>query len=417
MLRRTQFTGVAIAAALMTSALVQASPALAKAKEIGFQATAFGTSVNVASTVESGRSAASVIGCTTTVGVVHTNTSPGVTVPAALTTGTIDTRAASESVTTPAGVASASSSTIQSASLLGGLVSATAVTSASTTSRDNATGTLSTSAAGTQFVGLTVAGIPVTGTPAPNTQLTLPGVGYVILNQQSGHVGASRANLTVIGLHLVVTLSTPLAPVGTNIIVADASSGLGGPFTGLLNGIAYGAQASVLSGAVLLGRVFPQPLACFGTNGVTKTNGGASIGLPGVLSSGTVTDTATGVNDRRKSTGETSSTVQGVNLGGIVTATAVKADVTAAGNPPSLGDNSSFLGLSVSGFPSIGDSVPPNTKLSLPGLGTLWLHRVIKTASSIKVIMIQLVVTVPSNPLGLAPGTTVNVAYAQVGIS
>jgi hypothetical protein len=31
--------------------------------------------------------------------------------------------------------------------------------------------------------------------------------------------------------------------------------------------------------------------------------------------------------------------------------------------------------------------------------------------------MIQLIVTVPSNPLGLAPGTTVNVASAKVGIS
>ena len=58
----------------------------------------------------------------------------------------------------------------------------------------------------------------------------------------------------------------------------------------------------------------------------------------------------------------------------------------------------------------------PNTKVSLAGLGTLWLHRQIKTANKITVIMVQLVVTVPSNPLGLAVGTTVNVAYASVSI-
>jgi hypothetical protein len=39
----------------------------------------------------------------------------------------------------------------------------------------------------------------------------------------------------------------------------------------------------------------------------------------------------------------------------------------------------------------------------LSGIGTLWLHRVVQTASGIRVIMIQLDVTVPSNPLGLSP--------------
>ena len=40
-----------------------------------------------------------------------------------------------------------------------------------------------------------------------------------------------------------------------------------------------------------------------------------------------------------------------------------------------------------------------------------------QTGSSIRVIMIQLDVTVPSNPLGLSPGTVVNVASAQVNVS
>ena len=102
---------------------------------------------------------------------------------------------------------------------------------------------------------------------------------------------------------------------------------------------------------------------------------------------------------------------------GLVTATAVKADVTASGNPPSFGDTSSFVGLSVAGQPGIGDSVPANTKVPLPGIGTLWLHRVVQTGSSIRVIMIQLNVTVPSNPLGLSPGTVVDIASAQVNVN
>jgi hypothetical protein len=99
-----------------------------------------------------------------------------------------------------------------------------------------------------------------------------------------------------------------------------------------------------------------------------------------------------------------------------VTATVIKADVKATGNPPAFGDTSSFLGLTVAGHPGIGDNVPPNTKLSLAGLGTLWLHRQIKTANKITVIMVQLIVTSPSNPAGLKVGTTVNVAYAQASV-
>jgi hypothetical protein len=404
--------GLAVIAALMASVLVQASPALAKTMEIGYQGVAYGTSVNVGGIVQSGRSAQSVLGCTSQVGVTHTNTAATVITPV-LSTGTIDTSVASESTGT--GVASTSSTTIQNVSALSGAVTATAVKSVSTTSRDKSTGKFSTSAAGTQFTNLVVAGIPITAQPAPNTKLTLPGVGYVILNQQFGHVGTSKADLTVIGIHVVVTLG---AAAGTQVVVSYASSGLGGPFTGLLSGLSYAAQANVLSGTVLLGRAFPQPLSCFGTNGAIKTNGGALVAVPPVVISGTAVDTAEGNLAHKNSQAETSSTIQNLNLlSSLVTATAVKADVTANGNPPTLGDNSSFLDLSVAGFPSIGDNVPPNTKLSLAGLGTLWLHRVIKTSNSITVIMIELIVKVPNNPLGLTPGTTVQVAYARVGIS
>jgi hypothetical protein len=61
--------------------------------------------------------------------------------------------------------------------------------------------------------------------------------------------------------------------------------------------------------------------------------------------------------------------------------------------------------------------VAPNTKVTLAGLGTLWLHRRIETKNKITVIMVQLVVTVAGNPQGLKPGTTINVAYAQASVN
>ena len=415
MFRRIHAFWLAGMVVLAGSVLAQASPAAAAVTETGFQATAYGTQVNVGSVVTSGRSAQAFLGCTSATGVTHTNTAASVAVPGVLSSGTIDTSAASQ--TTAAGVASAASSTIQHVSLLGGLVTATAVKSVSTTGRNSSTGAFSVSAAGTTFAGLTVAGVTVSGTPAPNTRLTLPGVGYVVLNQQTSHVGSGSAGLTVIGLHVVVTLSTPLAPTGTQVVVSSAESSLGGPVAGLLNGLAYGASANVGS-TVIVGEQFPQVLFCLGTDGKTDTNSAASVSVPGVLTSGTVADTAEGLANATKVSGEVTSTVQGLNLlSGLVTAKAIKADVTASGKPPALGDHSSFLGLSVAGFPAIGDNVPPNTSVSLAGIGTLWLHKVTKTAQGISVVMLQLDVTVAGNPLGLAPGAQVNVASARIGVS
>jgi hypothetical protein len=415
MFRITHTFGLVAVAVLAGSVFTQSPPALAKTLETGFQASAYGTEVNVGSTVESGRSALSILGCVSQTGLANTNTAASVSLPPVLTSGTIDTRAASE--TTGTGAAATGSSVVQAVSLLGGLVSATALTSVSTTSRNTTTGVFSVSATGTTFAGLRVAGVPVTGTPAPNTRIGLPGVGYVVLNEQDSRAGAASASLTVTAIHVVVTVTTPLAVAGTQLVVSSASSSLGGPVAGLLSGLAYGASAHVGS-TIVAGELFPQPLACLGTGGTARTNAAASVTIPGILGTGTVTDTAEGIADATTVSGEVTSTVQNLDLlSGLVTATVIKAGATASGNPPTLGDDSSFLGLSVAGHPEIGDNVPANTRVSLAGIGTLWLHRVIQAAGGTEVIMVQLVVTAPGNPLGLTTGTVVNVASARIGVS
>src|SRR2546427_8221413 len=122
MFRKTHALWLAGAVVIAGSVVAQASPAMAKTLKTGFQASAYGTQVNVDSTVQSGRSALSVLGCVSQPGVQKTNTAVSVNAPPALTTGTLDTSAASQ--TTATGVASVSSSNVQSVSLLSGLVSA-----------------------------------------------------------------------------------------------------------------------------------------------------------------------------------------------------------------------------------------------------------------------------------------------------
>lgn len=409
---------VMLAGALGGASTAMAATQAPAASEIGYAGSAFGTEVNLASTVESGKSALSSLGCTAQTGITHTNSVASVGLPGILSSGTVTTSASSESTAT--GTAATTSATTEGASLLGGLVSATTIQSVSTTSHNSSTNQLSTSAAGTEFLGLSVLGIPISSNPAPNTKITLPGVGYVELNQQTSHVNPASANLTVIGIHIVVTLSTPLAPVGTQIVVSEANSSLGGPVRGLLSGLAYGAGANVAN-TIIAGEEFPEPLGCLGTHGLTKSNTGVAVNIPGILTTGTVADTVEGNDNATAVSGEVTSSVQGLNLlAGTLTATVIKADVTARRNAKSnkvtLANLSTFLGLDVPGFPGITGTPAPNTQLSLAGLGTLWLNRQIETTNKITVIMVQLDVSVPGNPLGLAVGTTVNVASASIRI-
>jgi uncharacterized repeat protein (TIGR01451 family) len=103
------------------------------------------------------------------------------------------------------------------------LISATLIRSQANSSATSST--RSSNANGTQFINLRVLGIPIVGTPAPNTTISLGGLGYVVLNEQvydgpeTGHTG-----LTVRAIHVKLTL--PLAPLlrGAEVIVAEAHS-------------------------------------------------------------------------------------------------------------------------------------------------------------------------------------------------
>lgn len=111
------------------------------------------------------------------------------------------------------------------------VVKATAIRSEAV-SAANAAGSLSTDA-GTKFVGLSVFGIPISGTPAPNTTLALPGIGFIILNEQFCDNGATanhscsaagHTGLTVRAVRVVVTVANNLLNLtpGIELIVSEA---------------------------------------------------------------------------------------------------------------------------------------------------------------------------------------------------
>jgi len=127
------------------------------------------------------------------------------------------------------GSSAVSSATLGAVSLLNGLISTDGVVAVASSSRD-ATGA-SSDAEGSTLSNLVVNGAEVAD-PAPNTRLDLPGVGYVILNEQSRTGdGWSSSGITVNMIHVV--LQQPILGVlgqvigyetVGNIIVGSATS-------------------------------------------------------------------------------------------------------------------------------------------------------------------------------------------------
>jgi hypothetical protein len=109
--------------------------------------------------------------------------------------------------------------------ILDGLIQAVEVVAVAASSR--AGGAASSSGAGSTFEGLVVRGVSVTSgdqSVAPNTRISLPGVGYVILNEQvrSGD-GATSSGIRVNMIRVILTNALTGARVG-EIVVGSASS-------------------------------------------------------------------------------------------------------------------------------------------------------------------------------------------------
>jgi hypothetical protein len=146
------------------------------------------------------------------------------------------------------------------------------------------------------------------------------------------------------------------------------------------------------------------------------------VNIAGVLTSGTVTDTGKSNLTNPYSTGQMTSQVEGLNLlSGLITANVIYSQVNAT-----IADShgvfetgvGSFTGLAVAGYPAINDSVPYNTQVSIAGLGTLYLKRVISNfpnPDSTEVRMIELVIN-QTNSYNLPIGADIIISDAQITI-
>ncbi len=384
-----------------------------------YQATAYGVYATAGNTILVGPTALATLQepCgTNNNNETVTGTAAGVNLPPLVQGGASNTVA-----TSSPNMTSQATADVTNVNLLAGLISAQEIKSVSTTTLDS--NGFHLSATGSNFTNLLVAGIPFNGLPAPNTQIGLPGIGNIVLNEEVPFTNSKEGRLVVNMIHVYVTLTNPLGiPVGTEVIVSSATSGIVRAFApAVVTGMSFGTEVT-LAGILNSSPSAPVQLPCYGTAGHLLTNSVTSINLAGVLTTGTVTDTGKSSLTSPYSTGEMTTQVEGLNLlSGLVSANVLsgRVDATIAG----LGGVfetavGSFVSISVAGHPEINDNVPYNTQVDLAGLGTLYIKHIIRNfpnPNSIEIRMLELVVN-QTNVFGLPIGADVIIGDAQITI-
>ncbi|HLW03722.1 MAG TPA: choice-of-anchor P family protein [Ktedonobacterales bacterium] len=331
--------------------------------------------------------------------------------------------AANDTVTTSELGTSASvqsSATVQGLSLLGGAITATAVQSVA---NSMATTTTATSTNGSTFTSLVIGGTPITATPAPNTKITLAGIGTVTVNEQVGPVNSVNAtSITVIALDVSVTLSNSFGlPIGTHILIAYANSGFSRnvpPAT--ISSYAWGLYATGLGGAAS-GPFTAVGVSCTGGN---STNSLTSVSVPPLISTGTMVDQAFGSVNTGGSTVTGKSTIQTANITGLLHADSITVSGTASFTPSLHGytgytlslTNASLLG----GTIPIAASPAPNTVITIPGVGVAVVNEQSSSGGAagakININAIDIMVNV-ANTLGLPVGARIIIGHANASVT
>lgn len=368
--------------------------------------------------MRSGPTAVASIGCTTTFGRTVTGSTGAVDVPGAASVGA--TRTSASTAQSAGGHSSSATATTTGVNVLGGLVHADSVTSTSTASR-SASGAL----AGTnqsRLAGLKVGGRALNAVPAPNSSISLKtssgaSLATVYLNQQYRSVVGGDVRASTVALRVVVTGRNSLGlPIGSRIDVGVSSTSLSRPVLGLVGGMGYSTSATLADGAVSTSRTSLAYAPCTGGEARATL---AAAAVPGVVSTGTTTTEVLSTVTATSRRSYVKNTTSGPRvLGGLVSADAVIAETSVSqaggGAAPVATDSSRFVGLRVAGLPAISSSVRPNTVMTVPGLGRVTLHKVVRTARSLDVVMVEIVT---SRAFGSLPtGSVIRIGASSTSV-
>jgi hypothetical protein len=379
---------------------------------VGYVAQSYGSYISLgAGAVRSGPTSLAQLACTTVAPQSTTGSAAALAVPKVGTVGAVTTSARTYATTTTKN--SSSTSKVAGVSLLGGIVRADAITSSTSASIDSA-GRLASSHA-SNIVGLVVNGRSVAAAAPANTQIPLSfggtRYGTVYVNQQYGSKVGNEYRATTTAIQVNISGTNPLGlPSGTVIQVGFSRAHITQAVRGLVGGLGYSTAANLANGTVASS---PQAAASAPCAGGTSSATIASVTIPSLASTGTTqTRTSAQVTSTARSVSVADDTADINVLAGTITARAVNARTSVAQTgtaTPSRVDGSGFLGLQVKGFPAIKDNVAPNTVVTVPGLGKVTFHKVVRTPQAVQVTMIEIVLAAPKG--SLAAGSVVRIGY------
>lgn len=207
--------GTEVVVASATSGVTQIN-GIGAVDGIGYGSTIMG------SLLQSSQTAKIILPCGGTNGVVNSTSVAGINVPNVLNTGTVTTTVVGDVRSLP--VTDETTSTIQGASVLGGLIKASVIQAqADGSTSDNVNVNFTTSG---RFVGLSVSGHPeINDNVANNTTVTLLGLGTLYIRRTipdpDGISTEMRMLELVISQHNIFGL-----PIGTDIILGSAEASL-----------------------------------------------------------------------------------------------------------------------------------------------------------------------------------------------
>ncbi len=267
----------------------------------------------------------------------------------------------------------------------------------------------------TSIVGLTIAGhSSPPAHPSVDQKITIPGIATIVLNHHATSNGFGSYRMTVVGLTVTIPRDNSLHLPAGSILIGRGAASLHRQTHADPRGYAFGTSvhAAKLAGS---GRTAAVYLPCGGTGGKTTRNHLASGRVPNVLRAGTDASSGYSKDTASSTIASTRNTIADVKLfGGVVKARAVTVHARAERDSSGVvhrGNSVSVVGLTVNGKHQSG-SVPANTKLTLPGLGTLWIHRVVTTSTGVIVRGLDLVLGVTKNGLKKGTELIVGAAYA-----
>ena len=215
-----------------------------------------------------------------------------------------------------------------------------------------------------------------------------------------------------------------LSVMGGLAALAAASTAEAKDLPGIFNGDAYATVANVKAGVIttVLARSAYQDCACQGTNGQVKSNEVDGISAGPVLTANQTISSVYTIKTKSTAEVQNSTSVGGLSaLGGLITADSIKSvaevDVTKTSMTTSS-TASSFGNLTVAGQ-VIPTSVPANTVIPIPGIGSVTLNKIvtkgnIDKAGGIDVEAISITVDT-ANALGIPVGANIIIGHASAG--